>query len=102
MKQVYEVDVWITNTGDLRPEMLTENDFSGWVPSSRRVDFSDMGWTKLGPARVELELDLNGLNQRQVEALQAEKRNVMAEAEVKLNRIEEKIQRLLCLPLEVS
>lgn len=65
---------------------------------SPESDMRDEGYTKVGIATVELEVvDDDLMRANAVESLRAEKQKVLAEAQQKATRLEEKIQNLLAI-----
>lgn len=65
---------------------------------SPETDMRDDGYTKIGIANVDLEIvDEDTMRANAIESLQAEKQKVLAEAQQKATRLEEKIQNLLAI-----
>lgn len=98
--QVYHTEAWLMSLSPGVLEQLTQPNFDGMVLSN--LDMSDQGWVRLGKARIEVELDLDGLPQQAIKALRIKKEELMAKAQMELNRIEEEIQKLQSLPLLVN
>lgn len=65
-------------------------------------DMTDSGWVHVGNATVSLELfPIDGMVEKKVEALKAERDKAIADHFVKINRLNEKINNLLaitCVP----
>lgn len=98
--QVYHTEAWLTSLSPGVLEQLTQPHFDGMVMSN--TDMSEFGWVRLGKARIEVELDMDDLPQQVVKALRLKKEELMAKAQMELNRIEEEIQKLQSLPLLVN
>lgn len=98
--QVYHTEAWLMSLSPGVLEQLTQPHFDGMVLSG--LDMSDHGWIRLGKARIEVELDLDDLPQQAIKALRIKKEELMAKAQMELNRIEEQIQKLQSLPLIVD
>ena len=98
--QVYHTEAWLSSLTPGVLERLTQPHFDGMVMSN--PDMSEFGWVRLGKARIEVELDLDGLPQQAIKALRLKKEELMAKAQMELNRIEEEIQKLQSLPLLVD
>lgn len=98
--QVYHTEAWLTSLSPGVLEQLTQPHFDGTVMSN--FDMSGQGWVRLGKARIEVELDMDDLPQQAVKALRLKKEELMAKAQMELNRIEEEIQKLQSLPLLVN
>jgi len=95
--QVYHTEAWLMSLSPVVLEQLTQPHFDGIVLS--RIDMSGHGWVRLGKARIEVELDMDDLPQQAIKALRLKKEELMAKAQMELNRIEEEIQKLQSLPL---
>ena len=98
--QVYHTEAWLTSLSPGVLEQLTQPHFDGMVMSN--ADMSELGWVRLGKVRIEVELDMDDLPQQAVKALRLKKEELMAKAQMELNRIEEEIQKLQSLPLLVN
>lgn len=98
--QVYHTEAWLTSLSQGVLEQLTQPHFDGMVMSN--TGMSEFGWVRLGKARIEVELDMDDLPQQAVKALRLKKEELMAKAQMELNRIEEEIQKLQSLPLLVN
>lgn len=62
------------------------------------ADMTGYGWVKCGTAEITLTIDdPREVINNKVDALHAQKRSVMAEAQMKLNKIEGQIQELMCI-----
>lgn len=95
--QVYHTEAWLSSLSPGVLEQLTQPHFDGMVMSN--PDMSEYGWVRLGKARIEVELDLDGLPQQAIRALRIKKEELMARAQRELTRIEDEIQKLQSLPL---
>jgi len=98
--QVYHTEAWLTSLSPAVLEQLTQPHFDGMMMSNS--DLSEYGWVRLGKARIEVELDIDQLPQQAIKALRIKKEELMAKAQMELNRIEEQIQKLQSLPLIVD
>jgi hypothetical protein len=98
--QVYRTEAWLTSLSPVVLEQLTQPHFDGMTMSNS--DMSEYGWVRLGKARIEVELDIDQLPQQAIKALRIKKEELMAKAQMELNRIEEQIQKLQSLPLIVD
>lgn len=106
------VPAWITNDY-FDPKTLVDGEPVKVVGDlhycAPEADMTGYGWVKVGTAEITLTIDdPREVINNKVDALQAQKRSVMAEAQMKLNKIEGQIQELLCIehkpenPLEWS
>jgi hypothetical protein len=67
-------------------------------PMYSDTDLSKSGFTYVGEAEITLHiLDDDKIVANKIDALKAEKQNVIAEAQLKANKIEERIQSLLAI-----
>lgn len=98
--QVYHTEAWLSSVSPGILEQLTQPNFDGMVMSN--PDMSEYGWVRLGKARIEVELNIDQLPQQAINALRIKKGELMAKAQMELNRIEEQIQKLQSLPLLVD
>lgn len=98
--QVYHTEAWLSSLSPGVLERITQPHFDGMTMCNS--DMSEYGWVRLGKARIEVELDLDGLPQQAIKALRIKKEELMAKAQMELNRIEEEIQKLQSLPLIVD
>lgn len=65
------------------------------------LDMTVAGWTTVGTAEIEVTLhDDDKVKENLIESLQEQKKTIMAQTQVKLNQIEEKIQSLLAITYE--
>lgn len=95
--QVYHTEAWLTSLSPAVLEQLTQPHFDGMELSG--FDMSNHGWVRLGKARIEVELDMDDLPQQAVKALRLKREELMAKAQLELNRIEDEIRKLQSLPL---
>lgn len=66
-------------------------------------DMTTMGWTRVGVATVELEIENeNQIRQNMVGALREQKKTVLAKAQLEATQIEEQIQNLLAISYEAK
>ena len=100
MKQVYLTKAWITDPSPSTLEQITDPGFNSLFLS--QLDMSGHGWICLGEAKIEVELDTNGLPQQAIRALQIKREELMAKAQKELNLIEDEIRKLQSLPLIVD
>lgn len=100
MKQITStVSAWLSQNDvtmrDLR-EMKPDHAIS--TISFISADMTSCGWIKVGTAEITITFDdENDINAIQVAALREVKKALMAKAEAEINRIEWRIQNLLCL-----
>lgn len=67
------------------------------------LDMSTHGWVKCGTAEITLTIDdPREVIDSKVTALQAQKKSVMAKAQMELNKLEGQIQELLCIEYQPS
>lgn len=65
-------------------------------------DCSIAGWNRVGTAQITVTFDDDDeIIGNMVDALKAQKQKVQADAQVEINRIDERIQSLLALPASV-
>ena len=95
--QVYHTEAWLMSLSPAVLEQLTQPHFDGLVMSN--LDMTEHGWVRLGKARIEVELDMDDLPQQAVKALRLKREELMAKAQLELNRIEDEIRKLQSLPL---
>lgn len=60
-------------------------------------DMSEFGYTYLGDVTVTVPVPQVDVRQRMVESLREEKQRLLAETQVKVNQIDERIQSLLAI-----
>lgn len=104
MTQVYEgtLIAWITSDWNAEGAM---NGDSKLVLESVHLSHNDgmesCGWVRAGTARVEITLiDKSAIVENKVESLNAQKTQILAEAQMKATQIEEQIQKLLAITYE--
>jgi hypothetical protein len=94
---------WLYSTSTMSPEQIlnaTADEIVREVALSN-LDFSKHGYTNIGTATVEFKLiDRNEMVNNKVVALQAELEGVKAEAQVKVQKLEDQLNSLLAI--EVS
>jgi hypothetical protein len=94
---------WLVKDSRLSPEQLldaTDKEIISDICFTD-YDFSKYGCTKIGTATIDLNLiDRNEMIDNKIVALRAELQNVKAEAQVKVQKLEEQLQSLLAI--EVS
>jgi hypothetical protein len=87
---------YITNA----EQFLQGDEFS--IASSIHVtsheDMSDYGWFPLGPVDINLEdLNMDDLRRAAVDEIKKDEKKEMAEHEVRMQKFEERIQKLLAI-----
>lgn len=97
-----EISVWLTQYSSIGPAELTSDDAQKVLNG---VSFShhDMApeWTRIGAARVTITLESNDkIITGKVDALRAEQKKVVADAQMKSTDIERQIQQLLAITHE--
>ena len=94
---------WLSSTSSMSPEQIL-NDSGDELASQvmlSNLDMSTHGYTKVGTASIEFDLiDRNEMIENKVVALQAEMQTIKAEAQVKVQKLEDQLQSLLAI--EVS
>ena len=95
--QVYHTEAWLMSLDLVVLEQLTKPHFDGFVVSN--LNMTEHGWVRLGKARIEVEMDTDRLPEQAIKALQIKKEELMAKAQLELNRIEDEIRKLQSLPL---
>ena len=95
--QVYYTEAWLMFLSPAVMEQLNQPHFDGLVMSN--LDMAEQGWVRLGKARIEVEMDVDRLPEQAIKALQIKKEELMAKAQLELNRIEDEIRKLQSLPL---
>lgn len=106
MKVTGTLNAWVTEygmQGFMAAKMQGDGnemvDIAQYISPS--IDMAEEGYTKVGIATIELELfDDKTVLANAVEALRAEKSKVLAEAQAKATRLDEKIQNLLAITHE--
>lgn len=106
MKVTGTLNAWVTEygmQGFMAAKMQGDGDEMVDIATylNPRLDMADEGYTKVGTATIELEIfDDKTVLANAVEALKAEKSKVLAEAQAKATRLDEKIQNLLAITHE--
>ena len=103
MKITSTAIAWITPHCNLSPEQILNPTGDQLVREVAfiNLDMTDHGYTKIGIATIEFDLiDRNEMIDNKVIALRAELQGVKAEAQVKVQRIEEQLQSLLAITNE--
>ncbi len=94
---------WLNSESSMSPEQILTASGTHLVAATllSNLDMSTHGFTKIGTATIEFELiDRNEMIDNKVIALRAELQGVKAEAQVKVQRIEEQLQSLLAITNE--
>ena len=94
------ITAWLTKHSRLSPEQILTATGEELVDSVSftNLDMSTQGYTKIGVATIEFELiNRDEMIQNKVVALRAELQGVKAEAQVKVQRLEEQLQSLLAI-----
>ncbi len=103
MKVTSTSSVWITSRCNLTPEQIL-NPVGGQLLREAvfiELDMTDHGYTKIGTATIEFDLiDRDELIDNKIVSLRAELQGVKAEAQVKVQKLEDQLQSLLAI--EVS
>ena len=103
MKVISTAIAWITPHCNLSPEQILNPTGDQLVREVAfiNLDMTDHGYTKIGTATIEFDLiDRNEMIDNKVAALQAELQTVKADAQVKVQKLEDQLQSLLAI--EVS
>jgi len=103
MKNTFIVTAWVTERCRLSPEQILNPKCEQLVHEAAftNLDMSGHGYTKIGVATIELDLiDRNEMIKNKADALRAELQGVKAEAQVKVQKLEDQLQSLLAI--EVS
>lgn len=103
MKITTTSPVWITSSCCLSPEQILNptGELLVGATSFTDLDMSKQGWTKIGMATIEFDLiDRNEMIENKVVALRAEMQTIKADAQVKVQKLEDQLQSLLAI--EVS
>ena len=94
------ITAWLSKHSRLSPEQILTATSEQLVDSTSftNLDMSSQGYTKIGVATIEFDLiDRNEMIDNKVIALRAELQGVKAEAQVKVQRLEEQLQSLLAI-----
>lgn len=92
--------VWLTEHCGIGPEDIKSGDAAMLVRcvTFSSHDMSNCGWTLVGEANVAITfVDGNQILNNKIDALRAEKQKTLADAQVKANELEAKIQKLLAI-----
>ena len=92
--------VWLHSTSAMSPEQLAKASAYDIVRevAFTNSDFSKHGYTNIGMATIEFELiNRDEMIQNKVVALRAELQNVKADAQVKVQKLEDQLQSLLAI-----
>jgi|TARA_R110002126_G_scaffold112816_2_gene251142 hypothetical protein len=94
---------WLSSTSNLSPEQIL-NDSGDELASQvmlTKLDMAKHGYTRIGTATIEFDLISNKeMIENKVVALQAEMQIIKADAQVKVQKLEDQLQSLLAI--EVS
>jgi len=94
---------WLTKHSRLTPEEVVNATGGQLVDavSFTNLDMSSQGYTKIGTATIEFNLiDRNTMIDNKIVSLRAELQGVKADAQVKVQKLEDQLQSLLAI--EVS
>jgi len=94
------ITAWLTKHSRLSPEQILTATGEQLVDSVSftNLDMSTQGYTKIGTASIEFDLISNKeMIQNKVVAWQAEMQIVKADAQVKVQRLEDQLQSLLAI-----
>ena len=100
MKVTATTTAWITPVCPLSPEQILNPVGDQLVRAAMFIDLdmTDHGYTKIGTATIEFDLiDRNEMIDNKVAALRAELQGVKAEAQVKVQKLEDQLQSLLAI-----
>lgn len=91
---------WLSKHSRLSPEQILTATGEQLIEdiSFTELDMTSHGYTKVGTATVEFDLiDCNAMIDNKIVALRAELQGVKAEAQVKVQRLEDQLQSLLAI-----
>jgi hypothetical protein len=94
------ITAWLTKHSRLSPEEIVNASAEQLVDSVSftNLDMASNGYTKIGTASIEFDLiDRNTLIDNKIVSLRAELQGVKADAQVKVQRLEEQLQSLLAI-----
>jgi hypothetical protein len=97
------ITAWLTKHSRLSPEQIANATGEQLVDSLSftNLDMATQGYTKVGTATIEFDLiDRQEMIDNKVVALRAELQGVKADAQVKVQKLEDQLQSLLAI--EVS
>jgi hypothetical protein len=100
MKITTTTTVWITPQCRLSSEQILNPTGEQLVNAAAftNTDISSVGYTKIGTASIEFDLiDRDELIKNKADALRAELQGVKADAQVKVQKLEDQLQRLLAI-----
>ena len=103
MKITSTSTAWITSHCRLSPEQILNPTGDQLLRDVVFIDLdmTDCGYTKIGTATIEFDLiDRSEMVDNKVAALRAELQGVKADAQVKVQRLEEQLQSLLAITNE--
>jgi hypothetical protein len=103
MKITTSTIAWIPSHSSLSPEQILNPTGDQLVRETALInlDMTSQGYTKIGTATIEFDLiDRNELIDNKIVALRAELQGVKAEAQVKVQKLEDQLNSLLAI--EVS
>ena len=103
MKITTTTTAWIGSNCSLSPEQILNPVGDQLLRAAVFIDLdmTNCGYTKIGTATVEFDLiDRNEMIDNKVAALRAELQGVKAEAQVKVQRLEDQLQSLLAITNE--
>ena len=106
MSKVHEGTLNAYITQDYNADGAMSDDSSVVLRSihlSPHENMANHGWTRVGTARVEVTLvGKDVMVENKIESLKAEKQKILADAQLKVTQIEEKIQNLLAISFDPS
>lgn len=94
---------WLNSDSSMSPEQILNASGNHLVSATllSNLDMSTHGFTKIGTATIEFDLiDRSEMIENKVVALQAEMQTIKADAQVKVQKLEDQLQSLLAI--EVS
>jgi hypothetical protein len=100
MKITATTTVWVNSRCSLSPEQILNPTGDQLVREAIFIDLdmATQGYTKIGTATIEFDLiDRNEMIDNKIVALRAELQIVKAEAQVKVQRLEDQLQSLLAI-----
>ena len=94
---------WLNSDSSMSPEQILNASGNHLISATLlfNLDMSTHGYTKIGTAAIEFDLiDRNAMIDNKVVALRAELQGVKADAQVKVQKLEDQLNSLLAI--EVS
>jgi hypothetical protein len=94
------ITAWLTKHSRLSPEEIVNASAEQLVESVSftNLDMASNGYTKIGTATIEFDLiDRNTMIDNKIVSLRAELQGVKADAQVRVQRLEEQLQSLLAI-----